>query len=126
MKGFVTNFLIIFVSVFTVANIVIFSLEYLKKDSVVLTMIESAKIASVASLDHSSRVKEETTKIDEDDFKMSFEEAFNHNLNIDITINKIDYQFLKNEDNEIRAIRVKVTTTDGEEYQTTLIENLAV
>lgn len=124
MRGFGSTVLIMWFGFYATVHLVFFYVENYKRDSIVMTMIESAKIASVTSLDDSARDNESMSIMTEDTFKSTFEDTFNKNLNINLAIKDFSYQFMK-DDEEIKAVRVKVTEDDGTEYQTLLKENIS-
>lgn len=97
--------------------------ESFKRDSIILTMIESAKIASIANLDDSARVEENYVDIIDMTFEENFEKLFYKNLNINVDIKDISYKYLKDKDNKMKAVRIRVTDSNDTEYQTVLREN---
>ena len=86
-------------------------------------MIESAKIASIANLDDSARVEENYVDIIDMTFEENFEKLFYKNLNINVDIKDISYKYLKDKDNKMKAVRIRVTDSNDTEYQTVLREN---
>ena len=63
-------------------------MESFKRNTIILTMIESAKIASVVNLDDSARVEENYVDVIDMTFEENFEKLFYKNLNID-NVNKL-------------------------------------
>lgn len=113
-----------FLGFYLTANIVFYSLEYYKRDSIVLTMIESAKVAGVTSIDGSSRVTPKQVKITEETFENTFETFFQRNLNVKMNVKDYSYHYLKDAAGNIKAVQVIVTDENGTEYQTTLREHI--
>ena len=89
----------------------------------ILNMIESAKIASVVNLDDSARVEENYVDVIDMTFEENFEKLFYKNLNIDINIKDISYKYLRDKNNKIKAVSVKVTDSNDTDYRTVLKEN---
>lgn len=124
LRGFVSTMLLMFLGFYLTANIVFYSLEYYKRDSIVLTMIESAKVAGVTSIDGSSRVTPKQVKITEETFENTFETFFQRNLNVKMNVKDYSYHYLKDAAGNIKAVQVIVTDENGTEYQTTLREHI--
>lgn len=124
LRGFVSTMLLMFLGFYLTANIVFYSLEYYKRDSIVLTMIESAKVAGVTSIDGSSRVTPKQVKITEETFENTFETYFQRNLNVKMNVKDYSYHYLKDAAGNIKAVQVIVTDENGTEYQTTLREHI--
>ena len=58
-----------------------------------------------------------------DSFEENFEKLFYKNLNIDINIKDISYKYLRDKNNKIKAVSVKVTDSNDTDYRTVLKEN---
>ncbi|MEE0712703.1 hypothetical protein, partial [Romboutsia timonensis] len=56
-------------------------------------------------------------------FEENFEKLFYKNLNINVDIKDISYKYLKDKDNKMKAVRIRVTDSNDTEYQTVLREN---
>lgn len=125
MKGFISTMGIMWLGFYISVNLFSFYTDVYLKDSVVLTMIESGKIASVQGLDNSSRVSENTAEITQESFENVFENEFKSNLNVKVAIEDIKYEYVKR-DHEIKAVYVKVFSKDGQQYQTAIAENLSI
>ena len=123
VRGFILNMIMVFVGFYLTVIGMFLSMESFKRDSIVLTMIESAKIASIVNLDDSARVEENYVDVTDMTFEENFEKLFYKNLNIDINIKDISYKYLRGKDGKIKAVRVRVTDSNGTEYQTVLREN---
>lgn len=106
----------------TVAQMFI-SMERYKTDTMVLNIVESAKIASIVNLDDSARVEEDYVDITEVTFEEGFEKLFYKNLNANIKIKDISYKYLRDKDNKIKVVKVKVKDSNDTEYQAVLKEN---
>lgn len=123
MRGFILSMIMVFIAFYLTVTKMFLSMESFKRDSIILTMIESAKIASVVNLDDSARVEENYTDVTEVSFEEEFEKLFQKNLNIKVDIKDISYKYLRDKDNKIKAVRVRVTDTNNAQYQTVLKEN---
>ena len=123
MRGFILNMIMVFVGFYLTVTGMFFSMESFKRNTIILTMIESAKIASVVNLDDSARVEENYVDVIDMTFEENFEKLFYKNLNIDINIKDISYKYLRDKNNKIKAVSVKVTDSNDTDYRTVLKEN---
>lgn len=124
MRGFILSIIMIFIGFYLSVTQMFISMESFKRDSIILTMIESAKVASIVNLDDSARVEENYTDITEVTFEDGFEKLFYKNLNIKVDIEDISYKYLRDTNGKIKAVRVRVTDSNDAEYQTVLKENI--
>lgn len=88
-----------------------------------MTMVESAKIASITNVDDSSRILEGHAEIEQESFEFSFEQQFKKNVNMNIDFSNFQYQYIRNADEKIMAVGVKVTDENGTQYSTILKDN---
>ena len=123
MRGFILNIIMVFVGFYLTVTGMFLSMESFKRNTIILTMIESAKIASVVNLDDSARVEENYVDVIDMTFEENFEKLFYKNLNIDINIKDISYKYLRDKNNKIKAVSVKVTDSNDTDYRTVLKEN---
>ena len=123
MRGFILNMIMVFVGFYLTVTGMFLSMESFKRNTIILTMIESAKIASVVNLDDSARVEENYVDVIDMTFEENFEKLFYKNLNIDINIKDISYKYLRDKNNKIKAVSVKVTDSNDSYYRTVLKEN---
>ena len=123
MRGFILNMIMVFVGFYLTVTGMFLSMESFKRNTIILTMIESAKIASVVNLDDSARVEENYVDVIDMTFEENFEKLFYKNLNIDINIKDISYKYLRDKNNKIKAVSVKVTDRNDTDYRTVLKEN---
>lgn len=123
MRGFILNMIMVFVGFYLTVTGMFLSMESFKRSTIILTMIESAKIASVVNLDDSARVEENYVDVIDMTFEENFEKLFYKNLNIDINIKDISYKYLRDKNNKIKAVSVKVTDSNDTDYRTVLKEN---
>ena len=115
--------IMVFVGFYLTVTGMFLSMESFKRNTIILTMIESAKIASVVNLDDSARVEENYVDVIDMTFEENFEKLFYKNLNIDINIKDISYKYLRDKNNKIKAVSVKVTDSNDTDYRTVLKEN---
>ena len=120
MRGFILNMIMVFVGFYLTVTGMFLSMESFKRNTIILTMIESAKIASVVNLDDSARVEENYVDVIDMTFEENFEKLFYKNLNIDINIKDISYKYLRDKNNKIKAVSVKVTDSNDTDYRTVL------
>ena len=123
MRGFILNMIMVFVGFYLTVTGMFLSMESFKRNTIILTMIESAKIASFVNLDDSARVDENYVDVIDMTFEENFEKLFYKNLNIDINIKDISYKYLRDKNNKIKAVSVKVTDSNDTDYRTVLKEN---
>ncbi|MEG0857394.1 MAG: hypothetical protein RSG52_13045 [Terrisporobacter sp.] len=123
MRGFILTMIMIFIAFYLTVTQMFISIESFKRDSIIHTMIESAKIASVVNLDDSARVEENYVDITDVSFEEGFEKLFHKNLNIKVGIKDISYKYLRDKNGKIKAVKVKITDSNNAEYQTVLKEN---
>lgn len=123
MRGFILNMIMVFVGFYLTVTGMFLSMESFKRNTIILTMIESAKIASVVNLDDSARVEENYVDVIDMTFEENFEKLFYKNLNIDINIKDISYKYLRDKNDKIKAVSVIVTDNNYAEYRTVLKEN---
>lgn len=123
MRGFILTIGVIFVGFYLTIAQMFISMERYKTDTMVLNIVESAKIASIVNLDDSARVEEDYVDITEVTFEEGFEKLFYKNLNANIKIKDISYKYLRDKDNKIKAVKVKVKDSNDTEYQAVLKEN---
>ena len=123
MRGFILNMIMVFVGFYLTVTGMFLSMESFKRNTIILTMLESAKIASVVNLDDSARVEENYVDVIDMTFEENFEKLFYKNLNIDINIKDISYKYLRDKNNKIKAVSVKVTDSNDTDYRTVLKEN---
>ena len=123
MRGFILNMIMVFVGFYLTVTGMFLSMESFKRNTIILTMIESAKIASVVNLDDSARVEENYVDVIDMTFEENFEKLFYKNLNIYINIKDISYKYLRDKNNKIKAVSVKVTDSNDTDYRTVLKEN---
>ena len=123
MRGFILNMIMVFVGFYLTVTGMFLSMESFKRNTIILTTIESAKIASVVNLDDSARVEENYVDVIDMTFEENFEKLFYKNLNIDINIKDISYKYLRDKNNKIKAVSVKVTDSNDTDYRTVLKEN---
>ena len=123
MRGFILNMIMVFVGFYLTVTGMFLSMESVKRNTIILTMIESAKIASGVNLEDSARVEENYVDVIDMTFEENFEKLFYKNLNIDINIKDISYKYLRDKNNKIKAVSVKVTDSNDTDYRTVLKEN---
>ncbi|WP_270670706.1 hypothetical protein [Paraclostridium bifermentans] len=123
MRGFILTIGVMFVGFYLTVAQMFISMERYKTDTMVLNIVESAKIASIVNLDDSARVEEDYADITEVTFEEGFEKLFYKNLNANIKIKDISYKYLRDKDNKIKAVKVKVKDSNDTEYQAVLKEN---
>nr|WP_195366191.1 hypothetical protein [[Eubacterium] tenue] len=123
MRGFILTMVMVFIAFYLSVTQMFISMESFKRDSIILAMIESAKVASIVNLDDSARVEEEYVDITDVTFEEGFEKLFYKNLNLNVKIKDISYKYLRDQNGKLKAVKIKVTDSNNAEYQTVLKEN---
>lgn len=123
MRGFILTMVMVFIAFYLSVTQMFISMESFKRDSIILAMIESAKVASIVNLDDSDRVEEEYVDITDVTFEEGFEKLFYKNLNLNVKIKDISYKYLRDQNGKLKAVKIKVTDSNNAEYQTVLKEN---
>ncbi|SCJ52062.1 Uncharacterised protein [uncultured Clostridium sp.] len=123
MRGFILTMVMVFIAFYLSVTQMFISMESFKRDSIILAMIESAKVASIVNLDDSARVEEEYVDITDVTFEEGFEKLFHKNLNLNVKIKDISYKYLRDQKGKLKAVKIKVTDSNNAEYQTVLKEN---
>lgn len=124
MKDFFVVSIIIYIGFFLVVSTCFYFTEEYRHKAVLLTMTESAKIASINSVDKSVRVQEGRNEVTESKFKQKFQELFERNSNVNLKPTYY-YDFLKTADGAIKAVRVKIKDERNATYQVTFVSDIA-
>lgn len=124
MKDFFIVSIIIYIGFFLVVSTCFYFTEEYRHKAVLLTMTESAKIASINSVDKSVRVQEGRNEVTESKFKQKFQELFERNSNVNLKPTYY-YDFLKTADGAIKAVRVKIKDERNATYQVTFVSDIA-
>lgn len=126
IRSFITTMGIIYIGFFISVQLSFLYMEMFVRDKVVNTMVESAQIATITSLDASSRVRENFVGISEEIFEETFEETFHQNITVNVEVDEFSYQYLKGEEDNLKAVRVKMRDVEGTEFQAVLRENINI
>lgn len=98
--------------------------EGISHDAVVSAMVTSGQASAIQGLDNSARTTSNTVFISIDQFEEQFEETFKSNLNVDLDISNISYNYFQDKSNgDIKAVKISVSSQDGQEYTTFLRQN---
>lgn len=124
MKDFFVVSIIIYIGFFLVVSTCFYFTEEYRHKAVLLTMTDSAKIASINSVDKSVRVQEGRNEVTESKFKQKFQELFERNSNVNLKPTYY-YDFLKTADGAIKAVRVKIKDERNATYQVTFVSDIA-
>ncbi|MEC0285513.1 hypothetical protein [Bacillus subtilis] len=124
MKGSITTLGIVYIGLFLMMVIISYHTEAYRHNSIISTMTESGQIASINSIDKSSRVEDGRVEITEESFKKKFKTLFEQNSNIKLSGTKYNFDFLKTADGGIKAVRVKITDDRNSKYQVTFVSNI--
>ncbi|MFS0882747.1 hypothetical protein [Metabacillus niabensis] len=124
MRDFPYVICMLFIGMWLILFVSNYKTEEIRHNAILATMNESVRIASVNSLDNSLRVETGRVEVAEKQFENSFECFFEKNSNFKIENPKFSYSYLKSEDGEIKAVRVKVKDERNTNYQTTYIADV--
>lgn len=124
MRDFPFIIFIIFFGLYLVVFQTNYKIEEFRHNSLILSITESAKIAGFQSLDNSARIQTGKAKITPEKFEINFENIFQDNVNVRLDNPSYSYDYLKNEDDTILAIRVIITDERNTNYQATYITDV--
>ncbi|MCY8151333.1 MULTISPECIES: hypothetical protein [Bacillus subtilis group] len=124
MKGSILTLGILYLGSFLILVSTSYFTEAYRHNSIISTMTESGQIASINSIDKSSRIERGKAEITESSFKRKFKDLFEKNSNIKLSGTKYDFNFLKTSDGGIKAVRVKITDDRNTNYQVTFVSNI--
>ncbi|KGX85191.1 hypothetical protein [Pontibacillus litoralis] len=125
MKDFPFIIFIMFLGLYLTLFVSHYKIEEFRHNSLVLSITETAKIAGFQSVDNSSRAEEGTADITTENFEMSFEKNFKDNVNVKLKNPRYSYDYLKDENESVMAIRVTVTDETNTDYQATYISDIS-
>lgn len=77
MKGSITTLGIVYIGLFLLMVIISYHTEAYRHNSIISTMTESGQIASINSIDKSSRVEDGRVEVTEESFKRNSELSLN-------------------------------------------------
>lgn len=125
MKGLILAIGILYAGGYTILFSTSYYTESYRHNSIIMTMTEAGKIASVNSVDKSSRIQDGQVEITEAAFKKKFREKFEQNKNVKLQGIQYKFAFLKNTSGGIKAARVKITDDRKNVYQVSFVSNIA-
>ncbi|MGG0888909.1 hypothetical protein [Cytobacillus horneckiae] len=125
MKDFPFQIFIMFFGLYLVLFTCNYKVEEFRHNSLILSITEAAKVAGFQSLDNSIRAEAGTVEVTSENFELSFEKKFNEIVNVNLDNPSYSYDYLRDENETILAIRVKVTDERKTEYQATYISDIA-
>lgn len=96
--------------------------EGINHDAIVSAMVVSGQASTMQGLDNSSRTTSDAVFISTQQFEQHFEELFATNLDIDMSISDISYDYFE-ENGDIKAVRITVKGGEGQVYSTHLRQN---
>ncbi|WP_110925946.1 hypothetical protein [Bacillus massiliglaciei] len=124
MKDFPLIILILFIGLYFVLFTCHYKIEEFRYNSLILSITETAKIAGFQSLDNSVRAETGIVEITSENFEMSFERKFRETVNVKLENPRYSYDYLRDNDGTIMAIRVIVTDERDNKYQATYISDI--
>jgi len=89
-----------------------------RQDSIVLGMTETIRTSAIANVDNVSRINEGELFLDIEKFEKDFMNRISKNKNINLKDPKYKFEYLKNDNGSIKAIRVVIQDEDTR-YQAT-------
>lgn len=125
LKDFPFILFIVFFGLYLILFTCHYKVEEFRYNSLVLSIVETAKAASFESLNNSVIVHPGTAKITIENFETSFEKKFLENVNVKLENPHYDYSYLLEADGTTKAIRIIVTDENNTKYQGTYIADIA-
>lgn len=124
MRDFPFMIFIMFFGLYLILFTCHYKIEEFRHNSLILSITETAKIAGFQSLDNSVRAETGTVEITSENFEMSFEKKFRDTVNVKLENPRYSYDYLREEDGTIMAIKVVVTDKTDTQYQATYISDI--
>lgn len=118
MKDFGLLFGLLAVVIGLGAVVIFYQTESNSQDSLVLAINETVKASAMNHLNDVVRVKEGTSQLDIPAFEKDTKERLATAIGSNRKAKSVNFSYLKTKDT-IKAVRVKMLTDDGENYQTT-------
>lgn len=111
------------VGMVAVITITVFSVQSYRYNDLTDSLSESANIALTQSMDNSTRAIEGKTTIVESIFEEKFKEQFSKS-NVKVKVKKYSFDYLKDSEGYLKAIKIKVTDDEDTTYPITFIADI--
>ncbi|MGM0917885.1 MAG: hypothetical protein ACQEWC_09925 [Bacillota bacterium] len=121
MKGVPLILLMVLVILFILGATTYYYVADYRQHSIIATMNESARIASLRNVDNSIRIEEGKVELSQRAFELNFESSFNEKNNVKLGKTSFKYKYLKGTDGKMKAVKIILTDQKNKEYRTTLV-----
>ncbi|MCK8454636.1 hypothetical protein [Bacillus safensis] len=121
MKGVPLILLMVAVILFIVGATTYYYVADYRQHSIIATMNESARIASLRNVDNSIRIEEGKVELSQRAFELNFESSFNEKNNVKLGKTTFKYKYLKDVEGKMKAVKIILTDQKNKEYLTTLV-----
>ncbi|MEK4788831.1 hypothetical protein [Bacillus sp. FSL K6-2971] len=121
MKELPLKMILLAFVIFVVSILVYYYTTDYKQHSIINTMNESARIASMRNVDNSIRTEEGKVELSERAFELNFESSLKEKSNVNLGKTSFKYQYLKDTDGKMKAVKIALTDEKKKTYRTTLV-----
>ncbi|MCY7585275.1 hypothetical protein MH138_04325 [Bacillus safensis] len=121
MKELPLKMILLAFAIFVVGILVYYYTTDYKQHSIINTMNESARIASMRNVDNSIRTEEGKVELSERAFELNFESSFKEKSNVKLGKTSFKYKYLKDVEGKMKAVKIILTDQKNKEYRTTLV-----
>ncbi|WP_144468229.1 hypothetical protein [Bacillus pumilus] len=121
MKELPLKMIILVFSVFVVGVLIYYYTTDFRQHSIISSMNESASIASLKNVDQSIRIEEGRVELSERAFELNFESSLKEKSNVNLGKTSFKYQYLKDTDGKMKAVKIALTDEKNKTYRTTLV-----
>lgn len=121
MKELPLKMILLAFAIFVVGILVYYYTTDYKQHSIINTMNESARIASMRNVDNSIRTEEGKVELSERAFELNFESSLKEKSNVNLGKTTFDYKYLKDADGKMKAVKIALTDEKKKTYRTTLV-----
>ncbi|WP_144487133.1 hypothetical protein [Bacillus pumilus] len=121
MKELPLKMILLAFVIFVVSILVYYYTTDYKQHSIINTMNESARIASMRNVDNSIRTEEGKVELSERAFELNFESSLKEKSNVNLGKTTFNYKYLKDSDGKMKAVKIALTDEKKKTYRTTLV-----
>lgn len=121
MKELPLKMILLAFAIFVVGILVYYYTTDYKQHSIINTMNESARIASMRNVDNSIRTEEGKVELSERAFELNFESSLKEKSNVNLGKTTFNYKYLKDSDGKMKAVKIALTDEKKKTYRTTLV-----
>ncbi|MED1423116.1 hypothetical protein [Bacillus altitudinis] len=121
MKELPLKMILLAFAILVVSILVYYYTTDYKQHSIINTMNESARIASMRNVDNSIRTEEGKVELSERAFELNFESSLKEKSNVNLGKTTFNYKYLKDSDGKMKAVKIALTDEKKKTYRTTLV-----